>query len=60
MKKIINYVKESISELKKVVWPTKKQTVTYSIVVVAMSIGVAIFFAILDYFFSRGIAILIG
>jgi len=40
MKKIINYVKESISELKKVVWPTKKQTVTYSIVVVAMSIGV--------------------
>ena len=52
IEKIKNYFKGSISEMKKVVWPTKKQTTTYSIVVIAMSIGVAVFFGILDYFFN--------
>jgi preprotein translocase subunit SecE len=52
IKKIKDYFKGSISEMKKVVWPTKKQTTTYSIVVIAMSIGVAVFFGVLDYFFN--------
>lgn len=47
-----DYFKGSISEMKKVVWPTKKQTTTYSIIVIAMSIGVAVFFGFLDYFFN--------
>lgn len=55
-----DYIKASISELKKVVWPTKKQTINFSIVVVAMSIGVAVFFGVLDYFFSKGIGFLVG
>jgi len=38
--------------MKKVVWPTKKQTTTYSLIVVGMSIGVAIFFGVLDYAFN--------
>jgi preprotein translocase subunit SecE len=52
IKKIKDYFKGSISEMKKVVWPTKKQTTTYSIVVISMSIGVAVFFGVLDYFFN--------
>ncbi|MBT3538962.1 preprotein translocase subunit SecE [Candidatus Parcubacteria bacterium] len=59
MNKLIKYIRESIGELKKVTWPTKKQTTTYTIVVVAMSIGVAIFFAILDWFFNLGLGIII-
>jgi len=53
--KIKNYIVESIHELKKVTWPTKKQTTAYTIIVIAMSIGVAIFFAVLDYIFNAGI-----
>ncbi|PLX26748.1 preprotein translocase subunit SecE [Candidatus Parcubacteria bacterium] len=59
MNKLVKYIRESIGELKKVTWPTKKQTIAYTIVVVAMSIGVAIFFAILDWFFNLGLGALI-
>ncbi|MBT4120479.1 MAG: preprotein translocase subunit SecE [Candidatus Magasanikbacteria bacterium] len=52
LEKIRDYFKGAFSEMKKVVWPTKKQTITYTIIVIAMSIGVAIFFGILDYAFN--------
>lgn len=57
--KFVKYIKDSISELKKVTWPNKKQTTNYTIVVIALSIGIAIFFGILDYFFSLGIELII-
>ncbi len=50
--KIKDYLSGSISEMKKVVWPTKKQTYTYSGIVIAMSLGVAFFFGLLDYVFN--------
>jgi len=52
MNKITEYFKGSLTEMKKVVWPSKKQTTTYTIIVIGMSIGVAIFFGILDYAFN--------
>jgi preprotein translocase subunit SecE len=55
MKKIITYFREAIAEMKKVVWPTKKQTTNYTLVVIALSISVAIFFGLLDYIFNFGI-----
>ena len=59
MSKIVNYVKESIAEVKKVIWPTKKQTITYTIVVIGLSVGIALFFGLLDYIFSLGLQQLI-
>ena len=54
--KAINSIKDyfvgSYRELKKVTWPTKKQTINYSVLVVALSIGTAVFFSILDYIFD--------
>lgn len=52
---LITYVRESVHELKKVSWPTKKQAIAYTIVVVAMSVGMAVLFAILDKVFSFGL-----
>jgi len=52
LEKIKDYFKGAFSEMKKVIWPNKKQTTTYTIIVIAMSIGVAIFFGILDYAFN--------
>ncbi|MBI2989938.1 MAG: preprotein translocase subunit SecE [Candidatus Magasanikbacteria bacterium] len=57
--KISLYLKESILELKKVVWPSRTQTINLSIVVIAMSIGVAVFFAVLDNVFNLGVEYLI-
>ena len=47
--KIKNYFVEAIHELKKVTWPSKKEVTNYSILVIAMSLGVALFLGILDY-----------
>ena len=57
--KIKNYFVGSISEMKKIIWPNKKQIKIYTILVVAMSLGVALFFGILDYIFNLGLGQLI-
>lgn len=57
--KLVTYVKDSIAELKKVTWPTKRQTMMYTIIVLAMSIGMAILFSVLDQIFNIGLKNLI-
>lgn len=52
---IKNYFISSYAEMKKVSWPSKKQTVNYSLLVIGLSVGMAIFFAVLDYVFNLGI-----
>jgi preprotein translocase subunit SecE len=49
---IKEYFKGAISEMKKVVWPSKKQTINYSLIVIGLSIATAIFFGLLDYLFN--------
>lgn len=57
---IKEYFTGALSEMKKVVWPTQKQTVRYSIAVILMSLFVALFFGVLDYVFNELLAILIS
>lgn len=47
-------------EVRKVTWPTKNQVINYSLVVIAMSIGMAVFFGVLDYVFNIGLTALIS
>ena len=56
---IINYVKETRGELKHVSWPTKKQAVTYTVVVILLSLGIALYLGLFDYIFSQGVKYLI-
>lgn len=49
MNKIINYLKASRLELMKVVWPSRKQTIQYTIEVIVVSAIVAIFLGGVDY-----------
>ncbi len=57
--KINNYIKESIEEMKKVTWPTKKETYNYTLLVIGISLGVAAFLGALDYIFTLGLELLI-
>ncbi|PIR93315.1 preprotein translocase subunit SecE [Candidatus Falkowbacteria bacterium CG10_big_fil_rev_8_21_14_0_10_43_10] len=59
MAKTINYIKESIEEIKKVTWPTKKETKQYTLLVIAISIAVAIYLGALDYIFNLILELLI-
>ncbi|MDD2731594.1 MAG: preprotein translocase subunit SecE [Candidatus Pacebacteria bacterium] len=50
--KIINFLKEVRLEMKKVNWPTRKETIKYTLIVVGVSLAVAVFLGGLDYIFS--------
>lgn len=45
-------MKESKTELKKVKWPTPRETLQYTLVVIIISLVVAIYLGSLDYIFS--------
>jgi preprotein translocase subunit SecE len=53
--KIVNYVKSSVEEMKKVSWPTKKQTYQYTLLVVGISVSMAAFLGTLDFIFNLGL-----
>ncbi len=57
---IKNYLVGSYAEMKKVTWPTRQQTINYSLLVIVLSVGLAAFFAALDYAFNLGITTLIN
>ena len=59
MLKITNYIKGSVEEMKKVTWPTKKETQNYTYLVIGISLAVAAFLGALDYVFSFGFEILL-
>ncbi|MFW5804479.1 MAG: preprotein translocase subunit SecE [bacterium] len=52
MEKLINYLKSSFEEMKKVTWPTKKQTYHYTVLVIGISLVVAVFLGALDKVFN--------
>jgi preprotein translocase subunit SecE len=52
LKRIPGFLKESKSELKKVKWPTLKETLQYTLVVIIISLVVAVYLGGLDYIFS--------
>ena len=59
MNKITEYLKASVEEMKKVSWPTKKETYNYSLLVIFISLGVALFLGLLDLVFAKGLEFLI-
>jgi preprotein translocase subunit SecE len=59
MNKIVNYIKDSIQEMKKVTWPTKEETKNYTLLVIGISLGVAVFLGALDYIFTKILELLI-
>jgi len=49
---ITTFFKEVKMEMKKVNWPTKKETIRYTLIVIAISIAVAIYLGGLDFIFT--------
>lgn len=57
--KISNFIKESIAELKKVIWPTKKDLKSSTIVVITTIIIASIFIGLIDIFFTKALTLFI-
>lgn len=58
--KILTFLKEVRLEVKKVNWPTRQQTIKYTLIVLGVSFGVAIFLGVFDFFFATFINKLIN
>ena len=52
---IKTYFKEVRVEMAKVKWPTKNETINYTMVVIGVSVAVAAFLGAMDYFFGLGL-----
>jgi len=49
----VGYFKEVVRELKKVSWPSRKQTVNKTILVIVISILLAVYLGGLDFVFQK-------
>jgi preprotein translocase subunit SecE len=56
---LIRYLRESKEEMKKVTWPSKQDTIKYTILVVVLSIVIAAFFGGFDWLLNLGLENLI-
>jgi len=52
LSKIITYLKEVRVEMKKVNWPTRQETLKYTLIVVGISVAVAVFLGSIDFIFT--------
>ena len=56
MASIGQYLKDTRGELRHVAWPTRTQTVVYTILVAAISVGVALYLGLFDFIFTSGLS----
>ena len=52
----IQYLKDTRSELRHVAWPTRMQTIMYTIIVIVLSVFVALYLGFFDFIFTTGLS----
>ncbi|OGL96563.1 preprotein translocase subunit SecE [Candidatus Uhrbacteria bacterium RIFOXYB2_FULL_45_11] len=57
---LVQYVRESVEEVRKVTWPSKQDTFKYSLIVIGLCVILAAFFVGLDWVLAFGIQKLIA
>lgn len=50
---ITSYIKETKGEMKHVNWPTRKQAISFTIIVIGMSLFVAFYLGLADFVFGE-------
>lgn len=58
--KVVKYFREAKMELEKVSWPTRKDTIMYSSIVLGLSLTVAVLTGVLDLGLTKGLEFLIS
>lgn len=50
------YLKDTRGELRHVAWPTRAQTIIYTVLVVVVSVGVALYLGLFDFLFTGALS----
>lgn len=57
--RIAKYLKETRAEVRKVTWPTREEAIRLTGIVLATTVGFALFLGLVDYLLSKVFALLI-
>ncbi len=57
--KIVQFIKEARTELRKVTWPNRKQLIGSTVVVIITVLFVAIYLGLIDLLFSNIVAVIL-
>jgi preprotein translocase subunit SecE len=57
---IQRYFRETVGELRKVTWPTRREAINLTIVVLIVTFAMSIFLGLLDFAFARLIALILS
>ena len=55
MGRFTQYLRDTKGELKHVSWPTQKQTLVFTVLVIAISIAVSLYLGLFDFIFTTAI-----
>ena len=55
MSRFINYLKDTQAEMKHVSWPTRKQSIISTVLVIVISVVVALLVGFFDSIFAKGL-----
>ena len=54
------FIRQVVAELRKVIWPTRKELIAYTTVVVVFVLVMAGIIAAFDYVFTKGVLLIFG
>ncbi len=57
--KFFTYIKESFGEVRHIKWPTRQETILFTVAVIVISLIVAYYLGILDILFAKGLKLII-
>jgi preprotein translocase subunit SecE len=57
--RIVRYFRETRSELRKVVWPTREEATNLTVIVLAVTVGMSAILGLIDFLFARLFALLV-
>jgi len=57
---IQRYFRETVGELKKVSWPTRKEATNLTIIVLIVTVSTSLFLGMMDFLFTRLFALILG
>ena len=60
MSQFVKYIRSTMAELRQVSWPSRRQTIMYTVLVIALSTVVSLYVGAFDYLFSQGVNFLVN
>ena len=58
--RLITFIKQVVAELRKVIWPTRQELITYTSVVLVFVVIMVLLVAAFDFAFTKGVLAVFG